>query len=128
MALEEGNLLRAANKDSEAATVYRRVWQAGKEGHYSGLHYETSALSLGDLLRDQKDYARAASSYDMVNGIPQPDSEILRKSNLGAGEMYDMLRNRDLALKRYEQVVAVNVTSPQADEARKYIQDPYKGD
>jgi hypothetical protein len=128
MALEEGNLLRAANKNSEAATVYRRVWQAGKEGDYSGLHYETSALSLGDLLRDQKDYVGAASSYDMVNGIPQPDSEILRKSNLGAGEMYDMLRNRDLALKRYEQVVAVNTTSPQADEARKYIQDPYKGD
>ena len=55
MALEEGNLLRAEGHDQEAAAVYRRVWQAGKAGDYDGLHYEIAALSLGDLLRSQKD-------------------------------------------------------------------------
>jgi tetratricopeptide (TPR) repeat protein len=128
MALEEGNLLRAANKNTEAAAVYRRVWQAGKDGHYSGLHYETAALSLGDLLRDQKDYAGAAFAYELVDGIPQPDAEISRKANLGAGEMYDLLRNRDLAIKRYEQVVTTGSDSTQAEAARKYIKDPYKGE
>jgi len=128
MALEEGNLLRAAGKSSGAGTVYRKVWQAGKEGHYSGLHYETAALSLGDLLREQKDYAGAASAYDLANGVPQPDAEILRKANLSAGQMYDLLRNRDLAVKKYEQVMAAGGDNPQAEEARKYMKDPYKTD
>ncbi|PYX13786.1 MAG: hypothetical protein DMG87_21055, partial [Acidobacteria bacterium] len=69
MALEEGNLLRAAGRDQEAAAVYRRIWQAGREGHYPGLHYEIAALSLGDELRAQKDYSGAAAAYDQVSQV-----------------------------------------------------------
>jgi hypothetical protein len=128
MALEEGNLLRAADKNGEASAVYRKLWQKGKDGHYTGLHYEASALSLGDLLRDQKDYAGAAAAYELPNGIPQADLEILRKANLGAGEMYDLLRNRSSAMKRYGQVVSAGPESSQAEAARKYMKDPYKGE
>ena len=46
-------------RNQEAAAVYRRVWQAGREGHYPGLHYEIAALSLGDLLRSQKRLQRS---------------------------------------------------------------------
>jgi tetratricopeptide (TPR) repeat protein len=127
MALEEGNLLRAAGNHAEAAEVYRKLWQAGKAGRYSGLHYETAALSLGELLRDQKDYAGAAAAYDLPGGVPQADVEILRKANLGAGEMYDLVRNRDLAIKRYQQVVAGGGDNPEAGAARKYMQEPYRG-
>ncbi len=95
LALEEGHLLRAAGRISEAAEVYRRIWQAGKEGKYPGLHYEIAALSLGDLLRSQKDYGGAAAAYELVGQAPQPDSEALQKANLGAGEMYDLLQKRD---------------------------------
>jgi hypothetical protein len=42
--------------------------------------------------------------------------------------MYDLLKNRDLAIKRYEQVVTTGSDSAQAEEARKYIKDPYKGE
>ena len=44
LAMEEGNLLRAAGHNQEAAAVYRKIWQAGREGHYPDLHYETSPL------------------------------------------------------------------------------------
>src|SRR6202045_309552 len=71
LALEEGHLLRAAGRNQEAAEVYRRIWQAGREGHYPGLHYEIAALSLGDLLRSQKDYGGAAAADELVGKAPQ---------------------------------------------------------
>src|SRR6202030_3398982 len=100
MALEEGNLLRADGNDQEAATVYLKVWQAGREGRYDGLHYEIAALSLGDLLRSRKDYVSAVAAYEQVSEAPQPDPEVLQKANLAAGEVFDILGKRDLAIKK----------------------------
>ena len=128
MAVEEGNLLRASGHNAEAAAVYRKVWQAGKDGHYAGLHYEISALALGELLRGQKDYSGAAASYDQVGEVTQPSPEYLQKANLGAGEMYDLLQKRDLAVKKYQAVVATNASTSQAESARKFLKDPYKGE
>jgi len=127
-AVEEGNLLRGAGRPSEAAAVYRRVWRAGREGRYSGLHYELAALSLGDVLRSQKDYGGAASAYEQVHEMTQGDPELLQKADLGAGEMYDLLEKRDLALKKYEAVVAANGSTPLAATARQHIQEPYRGE
>jgi hypothetical protein len=122
--LEEGNLLRSLNQD--AAAVYRRIWQAGRDGKYPGLHYELAALYLGDVLRAQKDYAGAAAAYELVQQAPQPDSESLQKANLGAGEMYDLQQKRDLATKKYRAVIATNASSPPADIARKRLKEPYR--
>lgn len=126
-AMEEGNLLNAKGKPAESAAVYRKVWQDGRNGRYAGLHYEISATTLGDLLRSQKNYEGAAAAYDEVSEIPKPDPAIAQKAALGAGEMYDVLQKRDLALKKYQAVVDVNAHSPQAEIARKRIKEPYKG-
>ena len=126
LALEEGNLLRVSNKLPEAATVYRKVWQAGKEGRYPGQHYETAANSLGDLLRSKKDYQGAAAAYDLVGTAPQADPVIKQKASLSAGEMYDLLKKRELAMKKYEEVIAVNSSNRPADSARKFMKDAYR--
>ena len=128
LALEEGNLLRAEGHSQEAADSYRQIWQAGKAGHYAGLHYEAAALSLGDLLRSEKDYVGAATAYEQVNEVTQPDPEIAQKANLGAGEMYDLLQKRDLALKKYQAVIASNADSPPAEIARKHMKEAYRAD
>ena len=128
MALEEGNLLRAAASDQEAAAVYRKVWQAGREGYYDGLHYEIAALSLGDLLRSQKDYASAVAAYEQVNQVAQPDPEILQKANLAAGEVYDLLGKRDLAIKKYQAVITTDAGTALAESANEYLKEPYRGE
>ena len=128
MALEEGTLLRSLGQYQDAAAVYRKIWDAGRAGKYPGLHYEVAAEYLGDLLRSQKDYAGAAGAYDMVAQVPQPDSEILQKANLGAGEMYDLQQKRDLATRKYQAVIATNSTTPPADIARKRLKEPYRAD
>jgi len=127
-ALEQGSLLRALNQNQDAEAVYRRIWQAGRDGKYPGLHYELAALQLGDLLRSQKDYAGATSAYELVAQAPQPDPETLQKANLGAGEMYDLQQKRDLATKKYEAVIAMNGSTPPAEAARKYLKEPYRAD
>jgi hypothetical protein len=126
IALEEGNLLRAAGRDQEAAAVYRRIWQAGREGKYPGLHYEIATLSLGDLLRSKKDFSGAAAAYEQVPQAPNADPEVLQKANLGAGEMYDLLQKRDLALNKYQAVVALNSSTPPAETARKLMKEAYR--
>src|SRR5580700_1062082 len=124
--LEEANLLRADGHAPEAAAAYRKVWQNGREGKYGKLHYEMAAWGLGELLRSKKDLAGAAAAYDSVNQAPNPDPDVLQKANLAAGEMYDLLQKRDLAMKKYQTVLAGNANTGPADQARRYIKEAYR--
>ena len=124
--LEEANLLRSGGHSSEAAAAYRKVFQNGREGKFGNLHYEISAWGLGELLRSQKDYAGAASAYEQVSEVSDPDPETLQKANLAAGEMYDLLQKRDLAMKKYQTVLAENASTPPAERARQHIREAYR--
>jgi tetratricopeptide (TPR) repeat protein len=124
--LEEANLLRSAGHTEEAAAGYRKVWQSGREGKYDGLHYEIAAWGLGELLRSQKDYSGAVTAYELVSEVANPDPETLQKANLAAGEMYDLLQKRDLAMKKYEIVLAENGSTLPAERARKHIREAYR--
>jgi tetratricopeptide (TPR) repeat protein len=128
LALEVGNLLRALGQNADAEAVYRKIGQDGSGGHYPGLHYEIAAVSLGDLLRSQKDYTRAAAAYEQANQVAQPDPEVSQKANLGAGEMYDRLQKRDLAIAKYQAVVASDAGTPTAEIARRLMKDAYRGE
>jgi tetratricopeptide (TPR) repeat protein len=124
--LEEANLQRAAGRAQEAAAGYRAVWQNGRAGKYGSLHYEIAAFSLGDVLRSQKDFSGAAAAYEQVGQVADPDPEILQKANLAAGEMYDVLQKRDLAMKKYEIVLAENAGTAPAEQARRHIREAYR--
>ena len=126
-AMEDGNLLRVKSQYGQAEAVYRRVWLDGRNGKYAGLPYEVSAVALGDLLRGQKNYTGAAAAYEQISDIQKPDPEAAQKAALGAGEMYDLLHKRDLALKKYQAAIALDSNSHLADLARKWVKEPYSG-
>ena len=123
---EIANLQRASGDLPAAEATYRKVWQNGREGKYGALHYELAAWGLGELLRSKKDLPAAAAAYELVNLAPNPDPDILQKANLAAGEMYDLMQKRDLAMKRYETVLAGNANTGPADQARRYIREAYR--
>ncbi len=123
---EVANLQRAAGRLPEAEAVYRKVWQNGREGKYGTLHYELSAWGLGELLRSEKNLAGAAAAYQLVNEAPNPDPDILQKANLAAGQMYDLMDKRDLAMKSYQIVLTGNANTGPADLARRYIKEAYR--
>jgi tetratricopeptide (TPR) repeat protein len=124
--LETGNLLRASGKLDEAEQQYRLVWQNGRAGKYGNLNYELSALALGELLRSEKKYAPAAAAYEQVSEVANADPEYVQKANLAAGEMYDQLQKRDLAVRKYQAVLAVNASGAEADKARRRLKDAYR--
>lgn len=126
-ALEEGNLLRAKGENAAAEAVFKRVWRDGRMGKYAGLNYEIAAVALGDLLRSQRNYAEAAAAYEQLSAVQKPDPETAQKAALAAGEMYDLMRQRDLAIKQYQAVVAVDSGTALAETARKRIKEPYRG-
>ena len=123
---EIANLQRASGDLPAAEATYRKVWQNGREGKYGNMHYELAAWGLGELLRSKKDLPSAAAAYELVNQAPNPDPDILQKANLAAGEMYDLMQKRDLAMKRYETVLAGNANTGPADQARRYIREAYR--
>src|ERR1700683_287919 len=122
----EAKLVRAGGHVPEAAAGYRKVWQNGREGKYGNLHYEMAAWGLGELMRSQKGYASAAAAYELISQASDPDPETLQKANLAAGEMYDLLQKRDLAMKKYQTVVAENGGTPLAEKARAHIREAYR--
>ncbi len=123
---EVANLQRAAGRLPQAEIAYRKVWDNGRAGKYGTLHYELAAWGLGELLRSKKDLQGAASAYELVNQAPNPDPDILQKANLAAGEMYDLMQKRDLAMQRYQTVLAGNANTGPADQARHYIREAYR--
>ena len=124
--IEQGNLLRASGKLDQAEEQYRRVWQNGREGKYGNLHYEMAGVALGDVLRAEKKYAAAGAAYEQVAEVNGADLELLQKADLGAGEMYDQIQNRDLALKKYRAVLAVDSGNAIADKARQRMKQAYR--
>jgi hypothetical protein len=40
--------------------------------------------------------------------------------------MYDLLQKRDLAIKKYETVLAENASTPPAEQARKHMKEAYR--
>ncbi len=123
---EVANLERSAGRLNESEAEYRKVWQDGREGKYGKLHYELAAWGLGELLRSKKDFDGAAAAYELVNEAPNPDPDIRQKANLAAGEMYDLLQKRDLAMKAYAAVLTGRADSGQADQARHFMKEAYR--
>ena len=86
---------------------------------------EQVSWGLGEALRGQRDFAGAAAAYDSVGSFSHVEPELLDRANLAAGEMYDLLQERALAIKKYQQVVTTAGESPHAGLARKYLKQPY---
>jgi tetratricopeptide (TPR) repeat protein len=126
VALEEGDLLRAAHRDKEAVVAYRKVWDAGHGGHFPFGNYELSAINMGDTQRGLKDDAGALVSYNLMEDVAHPAPELRLRAAVGAGELYDLQQKRDLAVKKYSLAISMDGSSKWAETARKYLREPYR--
>ncbi len=126
-ALEEANVLKDAGRGPESAAAYRKVLALGRQGNaYYHPHLELAAFGLGEVLRGQRDFAGAAEAYESVRESPTADGDLVEKANLAAGEMYDLLNQRQLAVKKYQAVITANASSPGAETARRHLKEPFR--
>ncbi len=126
--LEEANLRKDAGEGMEAVTAYRQLLTNGtKPGYFASAKLELADFGLGDALRGQRHYAEAARAYEEAAGIPDVGSELKIRSLLAAGECHDLISERPLAVKDYQQAIDTGPTTSRADTARKCLRSPYKG-
>ena len=126
--LEEANLTKDEGDGPGAIAIYRQVLtDAQKPGYFTDARLQMVWFGLADTERGQNDIFDAANDY--VNASQQPRcSDWLRKrAQLNAGEMFDLLHQRDRAVKLYQMAAAGGGDQSQAEAARRYLKEPYAG-
>jgi lipopolysaccharide biosynthesis regulator YciM len=125
-AVEFANLLNAAGRGPEAIMAYKAILANYKDGKYPTAQPELAAFGLGISLRGQRDFRGAAAAFEMVASYEAAEKELSLRAELAAGEMYDTVRERELAVKKYQRVVALDSSAAQADLARKHMKQAYR--
>jgi tetratricopeptide (TPR) repeat protein len=126
--LEEANLTKDEGNGPAAIAAYKNVLaDAGRSGYFVDPRLQLALFGLADTQRGQNDVADAAENY--VRAAEQPNcSDWLRKrAQLNAGEMLDLLHQRDTAMKLYQMAAANGGDQTQADTAKRLLKTPYAG-
>lgn len=124
--LELANLTKDAGEGQAAITQYQQlIEQAKKPGYFPSAHLELAWFGLADTLQGQKNYAEAAAAYNQATTQPTISVDLKSRCDLNSGKMYDLLNERDMALKQYEAVLRQDGDSAQAESARKYLKSPF---
>jgi aminopeptidase N len=86
-----------------------------------------ASYRIGEVLFNQRTYQAAANAYrDALRGDDEPKwTEVW--SHIALGKIFDVTGQRDRAVNEYRQAVQTNDNTGGAiNEARKYLQQPYK--
>ncbi len=126
--LEEANLRKDAGEGMAAVDAYRVILaDIAKPGYFASAHVELAEFGLGDALRGQRHYDDAAKAYEQAASTPGAGIELKLHSLVDAGRCHDMAGQRPQAVREYQAVIDVGPGTSRADQARKYIQAPYRG-
>jgi tetratricopeptide (TPR) repeat protein len=126
--LEEANLRKDAGEGMVAVAAYRQILtDNAKAGYFVGARLELAYFGLGDALRGQRHYDEAAQAYGQAATAPGVGPELKIRSFLDAGQCYDVAGNRAAAVRNYQAAIDAGPETSRAEQARKYLHSPYKG-
>jgi tetratricopeptide (TPR) repeat protein len=126
--LEEANLSKDKGDGPTAIAIYKNVLaDAAKPGYFTDARLQMAYFGLAETQRGQNMIADAAQNY--LNAATQPKCSdwVRRRADLAAGQMYDLLHQRDKAVEQYQRAAAPGGDQSQADLARRYLKTPYTG-
>jgi tetratricopeptide (TPR) repeat protein len=124
--LSEADLLRTSGKLPEAVAAYRDLLTLGQRNTFPQPLIARAAINLGRTLHSQGDYRAAADAFESAAQLAGTDREEVARAKLLAGEMHDLLQERDAATKKYQEVIAMADDSNEIREARRLLKDPYR--
>jgi len=119
--LARADLLNASGQKEEAIAAYRKLVELGREGFFPDARVERAAYSLGLALQNRKDYAGAASAYEEAVNFPHANAAIAAPAALNAGEMYDLLGQRQTAVECYHRAMQIAPNSESARTAARLL-------
>jgi aminopeptidase N len=118
--IAKGDELRKLGEPTEAIAQYQKAIELNKRS-------SLALFRIGEAFFEQRSYNSAANSFrEALNGDLDPKwLEVWCHINLG--RIYDVLTQRERALKEYQQALDTNDNAQGAQEtAQKHIQEPYK--
>ena len=126
--LEEANLTKDAGNGPAAITLYKQVLaDVARPRYFIDSRLQLALFGMADTQRGQNDIADAAESYLGAAEQPKCSDWMRKRAYLNAGQMFDLLHQRERAIELYQKAAAPGGDQSQADQARKLIQNPYKG-
>lgn len=126
--LEEANLRKDDGEGMAAVEAYQEVIaDARKPGYFPSAKLELADFGLGEALRGQRHYQRAAQSYERAAQTQDVGAELKIRSFLAGGQCRDMAEERQRAIEDYREAIAAGPDTTRADTARKYLRNPYRG-
>jgi tetratricopeptide (TPR) repeat protein len=126
IALEYAHLLAAAGHGPESVAAYRQILTNYKDKKYPLPEPAIAAFFLGNALRGQNRFEEAAETFDSVGTYPGASRELIERAMLAAGEMYDTLQKRDLAINRYQALLLAGNNTGPSEIARQHMRQPYQ--
>lgn len=124
--LSVADLLKDTGKSEEAIHAYRRLIELGKQNQFGDEDVGLAAMELGNLLRSRHDWRGAAEAYESVETLPHSNRDVVMHARLAAGQMYDLLGERQQAIKYYQPVASDTDDSNLAAKAQRYLKKPYR--
>jgi tetratricopeptide (TPR) repeat protein len=126
--LEEANLTKDEGTGLGAIALYKNVLaDAVKPRYFVDPRLQMAWFGLADTQRGQNDIADAAANYVQAAEQPECSDWLRKRAQLNAGEMFDLLHQRDKAKQLYQMASSGGGDQSQADTARRYLQNPYAG-
>jgi tetratricopeptide (TPR) repeat protein len=126
--LEDANLLKDVGDGKDAIAAYRSLLdQSQKKGYFPSTHLDLAWFGLAESFRGQQMYPEAANAYEQAAWSPEAGVELKRRSLVAAGQVFDIMHQRDKAETVYRAAIDSGSDSAQADLARKYLRSPYSG-
>jgi tetratricopeptide (TPR) repeat protein len=122
----EASLLRACGDAPQAVAAYRNLLALGQRNMFPHPHLNRTASSLGQTYRAQGDYRAAAEAFESAAEMPGANREEAARTKLLAGEMYDLLQERDSAIRKYQEVLITSKDSMEEQQARRFLKHPYR--
>jgi tetratricopeptide (TPR) repeat protein len=124
VATEYAHLLNAAGHGPQAVAAYKKIVAGCRSNAFTVCRMEIPAYGLGEAMSGQRDFQGAADAYELAaNSAIEPDFK--QRATLKAGEMYDAMHKRDVALEKYKAVIAANSNTEMAETARHYMKQAY---
>ena len=124
VATEYAHLLNAAGHGPQAVAAYKKIVAGCRSNAFTVCRIEIPAYGLGEAMKGQRDLQGAADAYELA-ASSAIEPEFKQRAMLKAGEMYDAMHKRDVALEKYKAVIAANSDTQSADLARRYLKQPY---
>ena len=126
--LEEANLTKDEGNGPGAIALYKEVLaDASRPGYFVDPRLQMAWFGLADTQRGQNDVEDAAENYVKAAAQPKCSDWLRKRGQLNAGEMYDLLHERDRAVALYRAASAGGGDQSQAEMARRLLQTPYSG-